>query len=214
MKRVTLTFDNGPTPGITEPVLEILSIRQIQTTFFVVGEKLATAEGRALAMRAHSEGHWIGNHSFTHSVPLGEKPDANYAQREIEETQNLIGELSHAEKLFRPMGGGGLIGPHLLSRAALQLLQAEKYTCVLWSSVPGDWKDQEGWVDRCVEEITARDWTVVVLHDIPNAALRRLPELLSRLEDMGVEFRQDFPDDVVVMRNGELLFPEVSSIVT
>jgi peptidoglycan/xylan/chitin deacetylase (PgdA/CDA1 family) len=214
MKRVTLTFDNGPTPGITEPVLEILSIRQIQTTFFVVGEKLATAEGRALAMRAHSEGHWIGNHSFTHSVPLGEKPDANYAQREIEETQNLIGELFHVDKLFRPMGGGGLIGPHLLSRAALQLLQAEKYTCVLWSSVPRDWKDQEGWVDRCVEEITARDWTVVVLHDIPNAALRRLPELLSRLEDMGVEFRQDFPDDVVVMRNGELLFPEVSSIVT
>src|SRR6202140_2803434 len=130
VKRVTLTFDNGPTPGITEHVLDILSIRRIQTTFFVVGEKLARPGGRALVVRAHSKGHWIANHSLTHSAPLGEKPDAEYARREIEETQNLIGELAHAEKLFRPMGSGGSVGPHLLSRAALQLLQAGKYTCV------------------------------------------------------------------------------------
>jgi peptidoglycan-N-acetylglucosamine deacetylase len=214
MKRVTLTFDNGPTPGITEHVLEILSAHKIQTTFFVIGEKFANADGRALAMRARSEGHWIGNRSFTHSVPLGEKLDAKYARQEIEETQNLLGELSHADKLFRPMGGGGRIGPHLLSRAALQLLQAGKYTCVLWSSVPGDWKDQGGWVNRCVGEVAARDWTVVVLHDIQNAALSRLPELLGRMEDMGVEFRQDFPDEVVVTKRGELLFPNVSTIVT
>jgi peptidoglycan/xylan/chitin deacetylase (PgdA/CDA1 family) len=214
MKRVTLTFDNGPTPGVTEEILELLSDRKIQTTFFMIGEKLATVGGRALAVRAHSLGHWIGNHSFTHSVPLGEKPDASYARREIEETQNLVGELSHANKLFRPMGGGGAIGPHLLSSAALELLQAEKYTCVLWSSVPGDWKDQDGWVDRGVEEIAARDWSVVVLHDIQNAALPRLPEFLGRLEDMGVEFRQDFPDDVIFMRRGELLFADVSTMVT
>jgi peptidoglycan/xylan/chitin deacetylase (PgdA/CDA1 family) len=214
MKLVTLTFDNGPTPGITEQVLEILSVRKIQTTFFVIGEKLAKAGERALAMRVHAEGHWIGNHSFTHSVPLGEKPDANYAQWQIEETQKLIGELSHPDKFFRPMGGGGAIGPHLLSRAALQLLQAEKYSCVLWSSVPGDWRDQDGWVDRCVKEVAARDWSVVVLHDIQNAVLPRLTEFLRRLEDTGIEFRQDFPDDVVVTRRGELLFPDVSTIVT
>ncbi len=214
MKRVTLTFDNGPTPGVTEEILELLSAGNIRSTFFVIGEKLAMPGGRSLAERAHALGHWIGNHSFTHSAPLGERPGVDYAQREIEETQNLIGELSHADKLFRPMGGGGAIGPHLLSRAALQLLLAEKYTCVLWSSVPGDWKDPEGWVDRCVEEISARDWSVVVLHDIKNSALPRLPEFLDRLEDMGVEFRQDFPDDVIYMRRGELLFSDVSTIVT
>jgi peptidoglycan/xylan/chitin deacetylase (PgdA/CDA1 family) len=214
MKRVTLTFDNGPTPGVTEEILELLVGRNIRTTFFVIGEKLATGGGRASAERAHALGHWIGNHSFTHSTPLGEKPGADYAQREIQETQNSMGELSHVDKLFRPMGGGGAIGSHLLSRAALQLLQAEKYTCVLWSSVPGDWKDPQGWVDRCVKQIFARDWSVVVLHDIQNAALLRLPEFLRRMEDMGVEFRQDFPDDVVVMRRGELCFLDVSVIVT
>jgi peptidoglycan/xylan/chitin deacetylase (PgdA/CDA1 family) len=212
MKRVTLTFDNGPTPGITEHVLEILSTRQIQTTFFVVGERLMRPDGQALAARAHSEGHWIANHSLTHSVPLGEKPDAEYARREIEETQNLIGVLAHADKLFRPMGGGGSIGPHLLSRAALQQLQKGKYTCVLWSSVPGDWKDQDGWVDRCLSEVALRDWTVVVLHDVENASLPRLPEFLDRLDSLGMEFRQDYPEDVVMTRRGELVSPLTSQI--
>lgn len=212
VKRVTLTFDNGPTPGITEHVLDILSARRIRATFFIVGEKLLRPGGRALAVMAHSDGHWIGNHSFTHSAPLGEKPDAEYARREIEETQNLIGELAHADKLFRPMGGGGLIGPHLLSRAALQILQREKFTCVLWSSVPGDWKDQNGWVDRCLSDVAAHDWTVVAIHDVENAALPRLAELLDRLDSLGVEFRQDFPEDVFVTRRGELVSPLASQI--
>ncbi|HTC62128.1 MAG TPA: polysaccharide deacetylase family protein [Candidatus Saccharimonadales bacterium] len=214
MKRVTLTFDNGPTPGVTEGILELLSARNIRTTFFVIGEKLTNDGGLAVAKRAHALGHWIGNHSFTHSAPLGDRPGLDYAQQEIEVTQDLLGELSHADKLFRPMGGGGAIGPHLLSRAALQLLQAEKYTCVLWSSVPGDWKDPEGWVDRCIEEIAARDWAVVVLHDIQNAALARLAEFLDRLENIGVEIRQNFPDDVIFMMRGELLFSDDSTIVT
>ena len=214
MKRVTLTFDNGPTPGITEHVLDILFKRHIQTTFFVIGENLAKPRGRALALRAHAEGHWIGNHSMTHSVPLGEKSDAEYAAREIEEAQNLIGELAHPDKLFRPMGGGGAIGPHLLSPAALQRLQAGKYTCVLWSSVPGDWKDQEGWVDRCLSDVAAQNWTVVAIHDVENSALPRLPEFLDRLDSLGIELRQEFPDDVVMTRRGELVSPLAAQIVT
>jgi peptidoglycan/xylan/chitin deacetylase (PgdA/CDA1 family) len=211
-KRVTLTFDNGPTPGITDRALDILAARRIQTTFFLVGEKLLNGRGRALAVRAHAEGHRVGNHSMTHSTPLGEKPDAEYARREIEETQNLIGELAHADKLFRPMGGGGLIGPHLLSRAAMDLLQKGKYTCVLWSSVPGDWKDHDGWVDRCLSEVAARDWTVVAIHDVENAALPRLLEFLDRLDSLGVEFHQDFPEDVVITRRGELVSSLASQI--
>jgi peptidoglycan/xylan/chitin deacetylase (PgdA/CDA1 family) len=212
MKRVTLTFDNGPAPGITERVLDVLLARRISATFFVVGERLRDPGRRALAARAHAEGHWIGNHSLTHTVPLGENPSAVYARREIEETQSLIGDLAHADKLFRPMGGGGAIGPHLLSRAALDQLRAGEYTCVLWSSVPGDWKDQDGWVERGVADVAARDWTTVVLHDIEHASLPRLDEFLGRLASMNVEFRQDFPDDVVMLRRGELMSPLLSKI--
>lgn len=213
MKRVTLTFDNGPMPGITERVLDILSARRISATFFVVGERLRSPTGRPLAERAHSEGHWIGNHSLTHTAPLGENTEREYAQREIEETQILIGDHAHGDKLFRPMGGGGAVGPHLLSRAALDCLQAGEYTCVLWSSVPEDWKDQDGWVERCLADVAAQDWSTVVLHDIENASLPRLAEFLDRLASMGVEFRQDFPDDVVMLRRGEIVSPLISQIV-
>ena len=68
---LTLSFDNGPDPETTPRVLDILAERGIKTTFFVIGEKLADPQRRQLAERAHKEGHWIGNHTYTHSVPAG-----------------------------------------------------------------------------------------------------------------------------------------------
>jgi len=55
---LTLTFDNGPDPETTPFVLDVLARRSLRTTFFVVGHKLSTFEGRRLARRAHEEGHW------------------------------------------------------------------------------------------------------------------------------------------------------------
>ena len=92
---LTLTFDNGPEPGVTPRVLDILRERGIKTTFFVIGEKLGDPERRRLAARAHDEGHWIGNHTFTHTVPLGQQHDAETAQNEIGRTQAAIGDLAH-----------------------------------------------------------------------------------------------------------------------
>ncbi|WP_210208598.1 polysaccharide deacetylase family protein [Rhodoplanes roseus] len=201
-RRVTLTFDNGPTPTVTPAVLDILGQRGIATTFFVIGGKLKEPAATTLATRAHASGHWIGNHTMTHSVAFGDRTDADYAAHEIEDTQALIGPLAHPDKLFRPYGKSGRIGPHLLSRAAGSILLAKRYCSILWSSVPGDWRDPDGWVERAVADVTAQDWTVVVLHDIDGACLARLPDFLDRLDDLGVELRQDFPDDVVLTRAG------------
>lgn len=201
-KRVTLTFDNGPTPGVTPSVLDALAHRRIPATFFVIGDKLADPDAAALMRDAHTAGHWIGNHSLTHSVALGEQPDAAVAAREIEEAQRRIGACSHPDMLFRPYGKSGQLGRHLLSRAALSLLLERHYCCVLWTSVPRDWCDPQGWVARCVSDVRATDWSVVVLHDVANACAARLGELFVRLDDLGVEYRQDFPDSVVLTRDG------------
>jgi peptidoglycan/xylan/chitin deacetylase (PgdA/CDA1 family) len=201
-RRVTLTFDNGPTPAVTPGVLDVLARRGLKTTFFVIGQKLREPAATVLAGEAHAAGHWIGNHTFTHSVALGERTDQDYAVHEIEDTQALIGPLAHPAKLFRPYGNSGKIGPHLLSRAAVSLLLAKRYCCVTWNSVPRDWCDPDGWVDRCVADVQTRDWSVVVLHDVANSCLPRLPELLDRLDDLGIEHRQDFPDQVVLTRAG------------
>ena len=197
--KVTLTFDNGPWPGVTEGVLDALAERDIRSTFFVVGKQLRRA--RALSERAASEGHWIGNHTMTHSVPLGDGADP---LAEIEAAQALIGELAHASRWFRPFGRGGVLDERLLSPAAVDHLQVHEYSCVLWNSVPRDWEDPDAWIDRCLADVQATDWTVVVLHDLPTGAMDRLPRLLDSLDALGAEVVQEFPDAVVPIRAGIL----------
>ena len=63
-KVVTLTFDDGPNPDITNKILEILSKNNIKATFFVVGKK--ALQYPDILNNIHSQGHTIGNHSFSH----------------------------------------------------------------------------------------------------------------------------------------------------
>jgi peptidoglycan/xylan/chitin deacetylase (PgdA/CDA1 family) len=203
--RITLTFDNGPVPGITDRVLDILALAGLSSTFFVIGRKLDDPAAVSLMKEAHAAGHWIGNHTLTHSVAFGDRPDADYAAQEIGRTQDLIGDLAHADKLFRPYGKAGLTGPHLFSKAAIAYLLANRFRTIIWNSVPGDWRDAGGWVESCLSQISAQDWSVVVLHDIDGACLPRLPELLQRLNDLGATYEQDFPDNVTLTRAGEAL---------
>src|SRR6478735_8890354 len=95
---LTLSFDNGPEPEVTPAVLDILARRNLRATFFVIGEKLAQPARKVLAERAHAEGHWIGNHSYTHSTPLGLRREPDLSEREIGRTQGLIGALANPHK--------------------------------------------------------------------------------------------------------------------
>jgi peptidoglycan/xylan/chitin deacetylase (PgdA/CDA1 family) len=198
-KRITLSFDNGPDPDATPFVLDILARRNIKTTFFLVGENLAKAY--APAERAAAEGHWIGNHTWSHSHPFRTKGDAAFIQAEIERTQELIGKLAQDRKLFRPFGGGGRLDGALNGNAVAHLA-AGHYTCVLWNSVPGDFKDKDGWPKVAEVQIAALDWPLVVLHDIHAAAMQHLDGFIGRLQDQGYLFEQDFPADCVAMERG------------
>jgi peptidoglycan/xylan/chitin deacetylase (PgdA/CDA1 family) len=200
--KVTLTFDNGPWPGVTEAVLDTIGEREVHATFFVVGNQLQRRGARSLAERAVAEGHWIGNHTMTHSVLFGDGADPI---DEVEPTQGLIGELSHASRWFRPFGRGGVIDDRLLSREAVEYLEHHGYSCVLWNSVPRDWEDPDAWIELAMVDIEANDWTVVVLHDLPTGAMERLPRFLDRLESVGAEVVQDFPDTLVPIRNGNVV---------
>lgn len=199
---VTLTFDNGPDPEVTPQVLEVLRARGLRATFFVVGERLRDPAGQRLAARAHAEGHWIGNHTLTHSGPLGERRDAGHAAAEIGATDALIGALAHPARLFRPVGGGGRLGPHLLSAEARDHLARHGHTVVLWTAVPGDWRDPDGWPATARAQCLAEPRPLLVLHDIAGGAMRQLDRFLGGLLDAGARFRQDFPEACVPMRHG------------
>ena len=204
MFELTLSFDNGPEPEVTPGVLDLLARENIRGTFFVLGDKIADPGRRRLAERARGEGHWIGNHTMHHKVPLGEAVDqAAAAAEEIDGTQALLGELIHPERLFRPFGRGGAIGQHLLSRAALERLTSGGYTMVLWNAIPRDWAEPEAWVETALAQCRRQAWTLMVLHDLPTGAMRHLERFISLAREAGARFRQDFPPECVPIVRGK-----------
>ena len=202
---VALSFDNGPDPEVTPKVLDVLARRGLRASFFVLGKNLALRERMKLAERAAAEGHRIGNHSFTHRVPLGNDPAPDAVEREIAATERILGALAQNPKLFRPFGGGGKIGPHLLSPAAVEHLVANRYTCVLWNSVPEDWIDQDAWVERAIADAASRDETLVVMHDILPRAMSHLDRFIGTLVDAGHRITNEFPAECVPIERGEIV---------
>lgn len=198
---ICLTFDNGPEPEATPIVLAALARRGLSATFFPIAQKLRDPERRALAERALGEGHRIGNHTLTHGAPLGRRGAAE-AVAEITEAEALLGPLN-AHRLFRPNGGGGALGPHLLNASALRHLREQAYTVVLWNAVPGDFRDPESWPDVALAQCRAmRGRVLLVLHDLPNGAMRQLDHFLGRLEAEGARFTPDFPTSCLALQGG------------
>jgi peptidoglycan-N-acetylglucosamine deacetylase len=201
-RRVTLTFDNGPTPGVTDAVLDTLGRFSVLATFFVVGDRVAAPGGRELVARAAAEGHRIGNHTRTHLTRLGDI-DNNAAAliREIDGCQQELDGLG-AARLFRPYGRGGTIDKHLLGPNGLAYLTNAGYTCVLWNSVPRDWERPTDWVEEALKQIAAQTWSLVVLHDTDIGAMRQLPAFLAALADLDAEVVTAFPPSCVVLERG------------
>jgi peptidoglycan-N-acetylglucosamine deacetylase len=203
--KVTLTFDNGPEAQVTPGVLDLLARYHIRATFFVMGRKAVTKEGRELIGRAIDEGHWIGNHTYTHAAALG-RLDRATALREFEQAEQALAWIEQPRRLFRPPGSGEL-GRHLLQPAIVDRLVAGLYTCVLWNSVPGDYRDPDGWLERAMVDCRSRSWTLMALHDIPNGAMAHLDEFLARLKGGGFELTQEFPPDCLPIVEGKVILP-------
>ena len=206
MKRLTYTFDNGPWPGATDRLLDFLKERAISASFFVVGERLKDPAARRLAERAHAEGHWIGNHTLTHGDPLGSGGGLERVRKEVGETEELLHPLAHPRKLFRPNGGGAL-GSHILSRAAVEYLMHHRYTVVTWNNVPRDWDETKaGWAGRAEATLETQDWSLLVLHDqfiVP--MMKSLEVFHDRLVAQSVEIVQDFPESCVPIQEGRVV---------
>jgi peptidoglycan/xylan/chitin deacetylase (PgdA/CDA1 family) len=210
MKRLSLTFDNGPTAGITDPVLDVLQNFGVCATFFLVGTQLAKPGARKIAERALRLGHRLGNHSYHHGPPLGLQTEPGVGSQEILDMHHLMGDLTGPNPLYRPNGRGSM-GPHLFSSEAVTTLSSIGATIVLWTSVPRDRKvvvdSPNLWVEDAKSDTFKCDWPVIVLHDRPSGfdapgPMAFLSEFLRWAVDK-VEFRQDFPTKCTPMISGE-----------
>jgi peptidoglycan-N-acetylglucosamine deacetylase len=202
---IVISFDNGPDAEVTPRVLDALAARGIQALFCVLGEKILRPELHARTARAVAEGHWVANHTYTHEVPLGLIEDPQRVHREIERTQELLGDLAHPDRLFRPFGGGGHLDERLLNETAVEHLTDGGYTVVTWNAVPGDWKDPDGWLPVALEMCRVTPNPLLVLHDLPTGAMRHLETFLDTALDEGARFVQELPEECVPIRRGEVV---------
>lgn len=204
--KISLTFDNGPEPEVTPHVLDTLAKHDVKATFFLLGRNLAVPERRKLAERAFAEGHQLGNHTYSHSVPFGLLENPAEAVREIMATDELLGELRGPRRLFRPFGRAR-IGTHLLNRLAWDALVKKSYTCVLWSCTSPERDFPDTWMEPALRTCEQQSWSVVVLHDLPTGAMRHLDRFLGMLAERNTEFSQDFPRELTPLRNGTPVGP-------
>ncbi len=206
-KSLTLTFDNGPFAEVTPQVLRVLEAKEVSATFFMLGERLALPDGRPLAESVSAAGHWIGNHTWSHSTPFGRQPSDEVVEHEIRGTQALIDGLATNRRMFRPKGDGGLLGDHLLSPKARDILLEDGFTMVLWNSIPRDWEQPDDWVETALEHCEAQEWTVMVLHDTPTGAMRHLGRFIDEARDRGIEFTQEISPGCMPITDGRVVAP-------
>ena len=88
-KCVYLTFDDGPIPGVTPWVLEILRTQGVKATFFMVGENVL--RNPDLLEQVKRGGHAVGNHSLSHIQ--GMKTDRITFLDNVERGSEITGKL-------------------------------------------------------------------------------------------------------------------------
>ncbi len=206
--KITLSFDNGPEPDVTPLVLETLARHSLKASFFVMGRKVATAEGRAFAMRASAEGHWIGNHTYSHTRPLGEL-DRDTALREFEQTEEALAWLDQKPRLFRALRArrqartafissrsGREVGGRKLHDRPLEL-------CSRRLARPGRLGD-----DRLtampVERLEPAWYSI---DHQPSGAMKHLDRFLTALRESNATIVQEYPDDCIPIREGRIVGP-------
>lgn len=97
---VALTFDDGPSVGTTDKVLDVLKENDIVASFFLIGQKI-TEKSAYLVKRAHDMGCTIENHSKTHPGMTGLSDEE--ILEEISYTTNKIEEITGEKPaFFRP----------------------------------------------------------------------------------------------------------------
>jgi peptidoglycan/xylan/chitin deacetylase (PgdA/CDA1 family) len=184
-KVIYLTFDDGPTPNITEKVLEILANYNAEATFFCIGKNIV--ENPAIYQQVLDNGHAVGNHTYNHLK--GWKSDnATYIDN-VEKTQCILNSISPNlySKLFRPPYGR-------LKPSQGKALQKLDYKIIMWDVLAIDWDSsisKEEVLDNIISNTV--DGSIVVLHDSQKASvhmLYALPRALAYFSKKGFCFKK------------------------
>lgn len=180
-KLVALTFDDGPTPGQTDRVLDILKHEKVHATFFMLGRRIK--EDPKLARRAVAEGHLIGNHSYNHADLR--KLDDGAVAKQVTATRDRIRTVAGSGSAwFRPPYGA--VDPRVL-----KTLRKMDQKVVMWDVDPQDWRKPG--VKALVSRVVSRTepGSVILLHDgggDRRRTIAALPYIIRELKKRGYVF--------------------------
>lgn len=185
-----LTFDDGPNPTITPQLLDILRERQVQATFFLIGDHI-NADTAPIVRRMFAEGHAVGQHSGNRwQVFHSPQTLAAALQDEADRIEVLAGRRPCP--MFRPHAGWRGV-------SMFAGLDRINYKLVGWSWLSWDWvwfRQRTG--DRIAAQVVshAAPGKIAVLHDghhqNPRAdrryTLDAVPLIIERLRQDGYTF--------------------------
>ena len=177
---VYLTFDDGPTPGITDELLEMLRAKEVPATFFCRGEQVEKFPGTYRRITEH--GHALGNHTWSHLN--GWKTSTDMYLQDVQRCAGVVDST-----LFRPPYGR-------LKRAQRKQLE-NHFQVVMWDVMPGDF-DPSIPASVCTRNAVTRavPGSIIVFHDNDRAGpkmLSILPDVIDQLRARNFKFGKLVP---------------------
>jgi len=172
--KVFLTFDDGPTPDVTPWVLDRLKEFNAKATFFCLGRN--ADHNPDILVRTISEGHSVGNHTYSHLKGYGTRNQQYFD--DIELARNLIDS-----ELFRPPYG------RILGSQITEIIK--DYRIIMWDVLSYDYNRRVSG-DTIVRNVTrnVRSGSIIVFHDSAKARknlYHALPKVLEHLSKEGFE---------------------------
>lgn len=182
-RQVALTFDDGPDKVYTPVVLDILRQKGIKATFFLIGKRIQ--ENPDTVRRIASEGHLIGNHTYSHAQLTASGPDVEREISRMEETLKPYGLLGN--NLFRPAYGA--VNPSLVVQVS-----DLGYRVALWSVDSLDWQGLSSAEVRRNVEGYVSPGSVILFHSAGgpgedlSGSVEALPYIIDNLKAAGYDF--------------------------
>jgi len=180
--KVYLTFDDGPTPEVTEWVLELLSKEKIKATFFCIGNNIE--KHPEIFKKTIDSGHSIGNHTFNHLQ--GWKTSSKKYTENVDLCENEICKLNTIENnLFRPPYGK-------IKPIQSRMLRKKGFKIIMWDVLSKDY-DQSVSPEICLDNVikNTSQGSIIVFHDSLKAQKNleyTLPKAITFLKNKGFKF--------------------------
>lgn len=174
--RVALTFDDGPRPGYTEPILSLLAQHNAKATFLVTG--IMSERYPDLLRQIDAAGHEIGSHTYNHFRlnTLSEHQQIAEMVRAKVAIDGVLGKST--PRLMRPPGGH--FNPQIRD-----MLAAVGYWPVFWTINCGAYASMPQHDAAAAIMAKMEDGAILLLHNGPDNTLDLLPALMHRLRVAG-----------------------------